>query len=264
MRTSTYRGAARGANYPRRNVDRLHALYQAVHADRWIEPSNVRNSGNFWIPNNATVDAAWQLQPFWKDSRTFYSSNDIRDTAVFNYAYPETQPWNYASEADWQAAVNASISQLYSPSVRSILKGGTAASGTDLARVLRDETFMDWTITTKASSLDMPSTFRIVFSLDGDPPSSNGTHVGEWTKVGPSKHDSQDWKARLADRKTKGLKPADQDMDGAVSLTSSLLDQIIAGKLGSLDPIDIVPYLRLHLTWQMFAVRFPSLIHLVS
>ena len=38
---------------------------------------------------------------------------------------------------------------------------------------------------------------------------------------------------------------------GAVPLTSALLQDIAAGRLASLEPADVVPYLRSHLHWRV-------------
>src|SRR5262245_19887291 len=240
-----------------RNVDRLHAIYQAVHPDRWIEPSKVVGTGNFWIPDGTTVDPTWQLQPFWKDGQSFYTSNDVHDTAVFGYAYPETQAWNYASQDEWRAAVNSSVAQLYSPSARAMLNSNSASSGVDFTYLLKDDSFIDWTIKMKASALHMPSTFRIVVSLTGDFSSDPITEVGQWMKLMPAEHDNNpEWKARQAEQKAKRFSSLDQTLHGTVSLTSTLLDQIAARKLKGLDPSQVVPYLKDHLRWKVLGVFF--------
>lgn len=209
--------------------------------------------GNRFIPANTNVDANTQLQPFWKDAESFWSSNDIRDTSIFGYAYPETQSWNYASEPEWQAAVNATIARLYSPSARVTLTSSPQTSNS-LAYLLSDNTFTDWQINVEASSLDLPPSFHAHFFLVGDFSSDSSTEVGMWTQLMPMEHDKTARNARRSERKAKRLSSIEKDLQGTVSLTASLLDQIVAGKLQSLDASAVVPFLKVGLTWKVYSV----------
>jgi tyrosinase len=65
---------------------------------------------------------------------------------------------------------------------------------------------------------------------------------------------SGSWKARQVERKAKGLNTIDQGLTSAIGLTSSLLDQITAGKLENLDSEAVLPYLEAHLTWNVYGV----------
>jgi tyrosinase len=48
-----------------------------------------------------------------------------------------------------------------------------------------------------------------------------------------------------------------------VSLTASLLDEVTAGRLRSLEPEDVVPYLKEKLSWTVISVRISPLYYLV-
>jgi tyrosinase len=229
-----------------RNIDRLIALYQVVRPNTWVEPSPSAGNGNFWIPNGITLDADMQMQPFWKDSQSFYTSNDVRNTSVFGYAYPETQYWNYGSDVEWRAAVNASIALQYSPSSRDILAPNGVQSGSSLTHLLKDNTFTDWTIKTKASSLDMPPTFRVEFSLVDLSSLGKTTDLGMWLQQTPGSHGT----GKMMQRSSS----TEKTMEHTISLTSSLLDQIKSSGLKSLDTRDVVPYLKGRLTWRVISV----------
>ncbi|KAF1959254.1 tyrosinase [Byssothecium circinans] len=235
------------------NVDRLATLYQAVHPESWMAPASSMDSGNFWIPNHVTLDADMQMQPFWRDKSSFYTPNEIRETSVFGYVYPETQRWNYASEQEWRTAVNASIALQYSTSARSVLTSGCQTSGQSLTHLLKDDTFTEWTTKVKASSLDMPPRFHVTFSLVGTFSSDKSTEVGIWVQQMITKYEKNAWKARQMEQKAKRYNSLEKNLEGTISLTASLLDQISGGNLKSLEAVDVVPYLKAHLTWKTFA-----------
>ncbi|KAF2636144.1 Di-copper centre-containing protein [Massarina eburnea CBS 473.64] len=217
------------------NVDRIFALYQAAHPEQWMEPISSGAYGNFWIPKRSTLDANMQMQPFWKDEKSFYTPNDIRNTSIFGYAYPETQYWKYASDEEWRAAVNSSIALQYSSSARAMLKSGKQ-DGSSLTHLLKDNSFIDWTINIKASTLDMPPIFQMMFSLS-DPSSLDlSMEVGSWLYQMSGHRDELE---------------LEQKIEGSIGLTSSLLDQIATDKLRSLDANDVMSYLKTHLTWKI-------------
>ncbi|KAF2681958.1 Di-copper centre-containing protein [Lentithecium fluviatile CBS 122367] len=232
------------------HVDRYVAIFQAMHPETWVEPAD-SNGGNFWQPAHATVDATWGLQPFWKDDQSFYSSDDIRDTAVFGYAYPETQPWNYMSEEDWRNAVRAYVALTYSPTARSTLTESDTQGGTSLAHLLMDDTFVDWSIAITASTKYLPGTFHVVFSFDGQGSVDDGSSmVGQWMQLRPEGANGA-WKAKREGRGTKRINSLERTKNGTLSVTSSLLDEVAAGRLESLDEGVVVPFLKEHLTWSV-------------
>jgi tyrosinase len=93
-----------------------------------------------------------------------------------------------------------------------------------------------------------------MFSLVGDFSSDPTTEIGIWTRMNVDGPGSGSWKARQVERKAKGLNTIDQGLTSAIGLTSSLLDQITAGKLENLDSEAVLPYLEAHLTWNVYGV----------
>ncbi|KAF2465062.1 tyrosinase [Lindgomyces ingoldianus] len=227
------------------NVDRLFALWQGVNPDKYVEPRSVFSSGTYTIADNTVVDADTPLLPFWNTTTTFWTSNAVKDTTVLGYAYPETMSWMFDSKDAYRASVNASISQLYSSSSRARLSE-MGAEGGDLKHLNADGSFTDWSINVEASLIDMPTTFTVRFSLVGMFSSDPVSSIGAWTHLMPSDH--------TMDRSTaKRDSTLDPRLKGTISLTATLLDDIAARKLESLDEGIVVPYLKSKLTWKVYA-----------
>lgn len=201
------------------------------------------------------LDANYPLPPFWKDDDNFYTSEDVRSSDIFGYAYPETQYWNFNSTDEWRNDVRATIERLYPSSARSTLNKAIA-SGSDLTNVVGDgSTFIDWNIEVKASASEMPMSFSAKFSLVGDFSSDESIPINTWTRMMGEDHESGARKIRQAERKTKRHSTIEQNLSSSLSLTSSLLDQVTNGRVESLDPDVVVPYLKAHLTWNVVTVR---------
>ncbi|RMZ66918.1 tyrosinase [Pyrenophora seminiperda CCB06] len=225
------------------NVDRLLALYQAAHPDSWMETSNIGSHGNVYLEDYQEINGDTDLLPFRKTPNEFWSPNACRNTTVLGYAYPETQRWMYTSDEAYQNAVTSVISSLYGGQARSQLMAlGATALGEMLSG--KNNTFTDWIIQTHALSSKLPSTFIVRFSLIGVFQSDPSTDIGSWMMLMPDdKHDAQTSQNRNISEKV---------LNGTTSITSHLIDAINAGKLSSLNPDDVVPYLRDYLTWNIF------------
>lgn len=242
------------------NVDRLFALWEASRPSLFIESFLVARNGNYWIADDSTTDANTPLLPFWLTPSSFWTTNDVRDSTVLGYAYPETQSWKYDSEGAYRAAINATISQLYSSSVRGTLTTGVGENGGVLEHVLDDDTFIDWVVHIHGSHDQLPATFNARFSLVGDFSSDAITDVGTWTVLASASSNADA-------KKIKHTTTSEPDISGMVSLTATLLDQISAGKLESLGVGDVVPFLKDKLTWKVYAVSalpHPSLLILIN
>jgi tyrosinase len=202
-----------------------------------------------WIDVGSTVDANTSLPPFWQTPTSFWTTNSVKDTQVLGYAYPETQRWLYDDEIEYGSAVNASIANLYSSSVRAMLTSGPDVAGAHLSHLLVDNSFVDWDVQIQGDRRHLPSTFLLRFFLVGDFSSDPVTDVGGWAVLMPG---SRVQREKMARRATTHH----QDMKGVVSLTATLIDDIAAGKLESLDARYVVPYLKDRLTWKPQAVGY--------
>jgi len=239
------------------NVDRLLALYQAAHPDVWMEPSNIGPHGNVYLEDYQEVSGDTALLPFRKTAAEFWSPNACRNTTVLGYAYPETQRWQYPSDQTYQRAATSAISTLYAGRTRlQLTTPGVAATAaaTAFGERLADSnnTFTEWTIDTQAMASRLPPTFTVGFSFVGLFQSDPGVDVGSWMVLMPDDDDDGDDVHRSVP-----LGPqAEEVLHGTTSITSHLIDLVNAGKLDSLDVVDVVPYLRDHLAWNVFTVSW--------
>ena len=234
------------------------ALYTIANPNIWLQPESIDanvNRSTFWAPKGTTVDANYGLVPFWKDENTFWTSEQVRNNDVFGYAYPETQYWNFLTDEEWRNDVRGTIQKLYPSSARATFTNAIAR-GSDLSHLVEEgNTFVDWAIEAKASAKEMPASFKAHFSLVGDFSSDKSIEVGMWARMTTGDHDKGAWKDHQRARREKRHSTMDQSLSNTQSLTSDLLTQIADSKLESLDPTVVVPYLKRHLTWNVFAVH---------
>lgn len=95
------------------NVDRLFAIWQAINPSSYTidEPTQ---DGTFVIQAGSVETSTTPLAPFVDASGTnYWTSEGVRQTETFNYAYPETQRWAFTSDSDYQNSVANAVQQLY-------------------------------------------------------------------------------------------------------------------------------------------------------
>jgi len=95
------------------NVDRLFAIWEALNPTSYTidEPTQ---DGTFVIQAGSVETSITPLAPFVDASGTrYWTSEGVRLTETFNYAYPETQRWAFTSDSDYQNAVANAVQQLY-------------------------------------------------------------------------------------------------------------------------------------------------------
>lgn len=97
----------------RRNVDRLFAIWQALNPTSYTinQPAG---DGTFVITASSIENDTTPLAPFNDATgQTYWTSDGVRKTQTFNYAYPETQRWAFSSDADYTNSVQNAVNQLY-------------------------------------------------------------------------------------------------------------------------------------------------------
>lgn len=193
-----------------------------------------------FVEDHATVDGDTPLLPFRRNPGSFWTTNEAMDWRLFGYDYPETR-------AGRGASADAVVAQMYSGSVRERLAAGQTggAAHPPLAGADGAE-YTDWVISASAAPLGLPRTFVVQFSLVADFSSDASTDVGMWSVMLPAGNDE------------KRAPDGEMTLHGALSLTSSLLDQIDAGTLSTLDAKHVVPFLKEKLSWKLYGVRSSS------
>ncbi|EER44664.1 polyphenoloxidase [Histoplasma capsulatum var. duboisii H88] len=93
------------------NVDRIVALWQAVHPESYVQPLQNRG-GNFMERPGTWENDKTALAPFRDPSNKFYNAETSRNLKYFGYTYPEIKDWDVSPQ---QLAMNVRIqvNQLY-------------------------------------------------------------------------------------------------------------------------------------------------------
>lgn len=212
-----------------------------------LQTTNVGSAGNVFVADGDTVDGDTPLLPFRRNPGSFWTTNEAMDWKLFGYDYPETR-------AGSDASAGATIAQLYSGSARGRMTTGLTAGSMHLSFNTDGAEYTDWVINTSAAPLDLPPTFVVQFSLVGDFSSDTSTDVGMWSIMLPAGHNEVKRRVREVELLSKRATVDDMTLHGTVSLTSSLLDQVEAGNVQSLDEKDVVPFLKDKLSWKIYGV----------
>ncbi|EEB90597.1 hypothetical protein MPER_11172, partial [Moniliophthora perniciosa FA553] len=93
-------------------VDRLLSLWSALNPGVWVTPSTSEN-GTFTLRADTPIDRNTNLTPFWNTQSTYWTSNNILDTASLGYTYPEFNNITTSSPGAVQTAIARIVNQLY-------------------------------------------------------------------------------------------------------------------------------------------------------
>lgn len=100
------------------NVDRLVAIWQALHPNSFIEPA-LNTDGTFYQMPNTIDTEDTPLAPFYsRDGVSMWTAAGVRDTAIFGYNYPELIDWDL-NAPDFSVRVRSAVNKLYNPVHRS-------------------------------------------------------------------------------------------------------------------------------------------------
>ncbi|KAB8292555.1 hypothetical protein EYC80_008264 [Monilinia laxa] len=95
------------------NVDRQFAIWQALNPNSYAI-NKTSTDGTFSITSGTQEISSTPLTPFNNATgKTYWDSDGVRNTATFNYAYPETQQWKYPTVKQYQTSVLAAVQALY-------------------------------------------------------------------------------------------------------------------------------------------------------
>lgn len=97
------------------NVDRLIAMWQAIHYNNKLQSQTVASPALFATAANTPVNADSPLKPFFRDaSGNFHTGRTAADIKAFGYSYPEIVDWNQSQDA-LARSVTVSVNRLYGP-----------------------------------------------------------------------------------------------------------------------------------------------------
>jgi len=99
------------------NIDRLFAIWQALHEDDSKEESYVTKQkagwGSFTVPAGDEETVGTPLYPFRDTVNSWYTSNTTKRTETFGYTYPETAGLKYPTSDSTREALVKTIENYY-------------------------------------------------------------------------------------------------------------------------------------------------------
>lgn len=255
------------------NIDRLLAMYQLIVPNTYVSNGNTNRGMAQWQrgePKNAYTP----LKPFTKNNRgDYYTSQDVKETRVLGYHYPETSDRSYSQVA-------RAVTQLYGAGQRTLTRRdnetsyetgqyqGRPIKEGDYHHVLSvtaDKYAMDGSYTVhcfigKPSSNSTSNSTAPFPISNSTAPYTNGTSgEGDYDA---SKDYTQDpnyvgaygilggMKAHGGSNNTEPVMT-----EGALPLTTCLQGKEASGELKSLHPDDVEPYLASNLYYKVVGVN---------
>ncbi|ETS78584.1 hypothetical protein PFICI_10646 [Pestalotiopsis fici W106-1] len=146
------------------NVDRLFAIWQALHDDpgntaTYVTPRPAAE-GNFYTRAGSTESAATPLMPFVEfpggsptSGGTFWTSEGVRSTKTFGYVYPETQDWLFPRRED----IAQELRRLYQSASLANILASTGAAFDASVKNLKTRAEAHVAATVKAPAIAKPS-----------------------------------------------------------------------------------------------------------
>ncbi|KAI2638091.1 Di-copper centre-containing protein [Xylaria nigripes] len=240
------------------NVDRIFAIWQAIHNDTYVVPtaavyaSHTQKQGDI-------EDVQTPLKPFFANGTSFWTSDMVRNPEVFGYTYSEV---HNKTRDEVVAEINRLYTD-YSPATISLGSKRMGLLGVDQPTEGKSRTsrIMAWQ---RESVRDLP--MDKVFTVNSD-----GKVYREWIanievnkhalncsflvylSIGVGSNDSSSWQAIdnfvgslgvFAGHSPSIKRIGNGKVTGTIPLTSALIRIVTDGYVSSLDPEDIEPFLR--------------------
>ncbi|KAH7401337.1 tyrosinase [Pyrenochaeta sp. MPI-SDFR-AT-0127] len=253
------------------NVDRLLAMYQLIVPNSYMANGNINRPMAQWNQGESK-NSNTPLKPFTKDtSGNYFTSNDVRETRVLGYHYPETSDRSYAQVA-------RAVTSLYGGGARALTKRATDDhTGQYLGRPLKEGDYHH-VVSVVADKYALDGSYTVHCFIGQ--PSGNSTHgnstapypvtnsTAPYTNStsGEADYDpSTDYTQQsnyvgaygiLGGMKAGGGNASYPVMtEGTLPLTSCLQGKEYYGELKSLKPEDVEPYLAENLHYKVVGVN---------
>jgi tyrosinase len=247
------------------NVDRAFAIWQALYPDSFVVPT-ASKYGTYTTSPGDIEDSQTRLTPFHTDSTgDFWTSDSSRSTGAFGYTYPELPFWTANNDPDaYQASIRSKINDLYgSTAPATITKRSPKAHGLserespvdpteqstpqNLTVPSKPDVYREWIANMRVQKFALSGSFFVhIFLGDFNPdpaqwsfdPNLVGTHCF--------------FTASKDCIKCRNL--GSLQVSGSIPMTTALLAAIEGGKLKSLEPVDVEPFLKKELHWRITLV----------
>ncbi|KAF3035065.1 hypothetical protein E8E11_001062 [Didymella keratinophila] len=255
------------------NIDRLLAMYQLIVPDTYVANGNINHGMAQWSqgePKNSYTP----LKPFTKNNRgDYFTSQDVRETRVLGYHYPETSERTYSQVA-------RAVSQIYGAGQRTLSRRAdnetSSETGQYQGRPLKEGDYHH-VLNIVADKYAMEGSYTVHCFIGK--PSSNSTSSSNSTAPFPISNSTAPYT-----NGTSGEADYDPSTDytqdpnyvgaygvlggqmvmnstypvmtsGSLPLTTCLQGKEAAGEIKSLHPDDVEPYLAENLYYKVVGVK---------
>ncbi|KAJ2906455.1 Di-copper centre-containing protein [Zalerion maritima] len=123
------------------NIDRLIAIWQAIHYESAPLSHPYKTNGFFSTPSRSTLDARTPLKPFYDENGEFWTSEGVRYLSAFGYTYPELVTEEELSDDELSSVATSRINLLYAaapPTTSMRLRSGSLAVSSRQGAVSRE------------------------------------------------------------------------------------------------------------------------------
>ncbi|KAJ7829831.1 photo-regulated tyrosinase [Mycena leptocephala] len=254
-------------------VDRLLALWSAMNPDVWVTPGPAIE-GTFTIPWDASLTVDTDLTPFWRDQEHYWSSADVKTTAVFNYRYTDFDNLDMTDRNAVYNSIYTTVSRLYNKQVSRLSATphavitskdnrwfvSHAVATTANPDTVNKEQSRDWTACIQVEKYALNGSFSTYIFL-GPVPSDSSEWFSSPSFVGSdsvfSDHQApggqSDGVGYCANCQQQAA--ARVVVEGFVHLNTALARRIADPdeNITSFEPVDVVPYLKEHLSWRVLS-----------
>lgn len=247
------------------NIDRLLSMYQLVTPDTWVVPGKV-NRDMFQWKAGQTNDANTPLAPFPKNNGgSAYSSNDVKETRVFGYYYPETQ------QRSAKQVIQA-VNRLYGMGQQQMTKRDGEEAAPFGGRPFQAGDY-DTVLSVVGDKYAMPGSYQVVCFLGSQPANGtapshlptgmiNGTVPTTKPVNGTSGNGTADFEygfppnyvgshTFLGGSMAGSNGSAPTLVEGCIPLTAALQEKQANGELASLRLEHVEPYLNENLSYKI-------------
>jgi tyrosinase len=243
------------------NIDRLMAMYQVISPNTWVANGNVNRPMAQWKQGEAKNSFS-PLKPFTKNTAgTYYTSEDVKNTRIFGYVYPETNGSPSAS------SVRSAVNNLYGPNAATKKR---STDGQYEGRPFQDGDYQT-VLSVQANKYMMDGSYTVhCFIGDSSSNSTNATapypsnSTSPYTNsTSPSSNGTDDYDftqspnyvgaySILGGYMAGGGNASNPVItEGCLPLTTALQGKEASGYLPSLHPDDVEPYLATNLEYKI-------------
>lgn len=227
-------------------VDRCFAMWQILNPDSYVIPEKA-NFAQFTTSRGQIQDSSSALTPFHSDlSGNFWTSDSVRTTETFNYAYPETANTAAVAAVAMLTKVTEAINRLYgtpAPTNATSKTGKRQAASAD-KELAATRTYREWmaNIRVRKHALSGPFFIHLFLGKCKSDPFS-------WS-FDPNLVGTQSVFVRAA------TSPADSDQEvtATISLSHKLLEKVKLGIIRNLEPEAVEQYLQQNLRYRITRV----------